>query len=207
MVFLIHTELRCTVSHTSDLHTRLLWYWIRTMLYLWWIKYRTMNTCGSGGTAARVHNHSTRWMCMVNLMPLVLHTWRKNLGIHCWRLFIDLRPSLGKVVVIKYLHYLRLSQLCCWGWRSSGMWHCWVNGSSAGSSSPRRPTDLEWRHNIHLKWQPAAQQHNVMSQKIWSFNLCLCKKLNLFCDQLVAQLLYPLRYQTSHTISSVYVFA
>lgn len=179
------------------------------MLYLWLIKNHTMNTCGSGGTAPRVHNHSTRWMCMVNLMPLVLHTWRKSLGIHCWRLFINLRPSLDKVVVIKlekvvvvkYLHYLRLSQLCCWGWRSSGMWHCcWVNGSSAGSGSPRRLTDLEWRHNSYLKWQPAAQQHSVMSQKTWSFNLCLCKKFNLICVQLVAQLLYPLRYQTSHSV-------
>lgn len=68
------------------------------------------------------------------------------------------------------------------------MWHCcWVNGSSARSSRPRRLIDLEWRHNSCLKWQPVAHQHSITSQKTWSFNLCLCNKLTLICVQLVAQ--------------------
>jgi len=170
--------------------------WVRITVHLWLIKYHTMNTCGSGGTAPLVHNHSTRWMWVVNLMPLVLHTWRKSLSIHCWRRLISLRVSLDKVVVMKHVHCLRLSEL----WRSYGRWPCcWVNGSSAGSSSPRRLIDLEWRHNSCLKWQPVAQQHSITSQKTWSFNSCLWEKMNLICVQLVAQLLCPLRYQTSHS--------
>ena len=47
MVFLIHTELRCTVNHTSDLICKLFFRWIQSLKLHWMKKRVTTNTAAA----------------------------------------------------------------------------------------------------------------------------------------------------------------